>query len=60
MEVSVVNGGPEPVTIAQIMVDDANWVHTVDGSRQVERLERRTVRIPYPWVEGRAAHGHAW
>jgi zinc transporter ZupT len=52
MEVSVVNGGPEAVTIAQIMVDDANWVHTVDGSRRVERLERRTVRIPYPWVEG--------
>lgn len=52
MEVRVVNGGPEPVTIAQIMVDDANWVHTVDGSRTVERLDRRTVRIPYPWVEG--------
>lgn len=52
MEVSVVNGGPEAVTIAQVMVDDANWVHTVDGSRRVERLERRLVRIPYPWVEG--------
>jgi zinc transporter ZupT len=52
MEVSVVNGGPEAVTIAQIMVDDANWVHTLDGSRRVERLERRTVRIPYPWVDG--------
>jgi ZIP family zinc transporter len=52
MEVSVVNGGPQSVTIAQIMVDDANWVHTVDGNRTVERLERRTVRIPYPWVEG--------
>jgi len=52
MEVSVVNGGPEPVTIAQVMVDDANWVHTVDGNRRVERLGRRMVRIPYPWVEG--------
>ncbi len=52
MEVSVVNGGPQPVTVAQIMVDDANWVHTVNGSRTLERLERRTIRIPYPWVEG--------
>ena len=52
MEVRVVTGGPEAVTIAQIMVDDANWVHTVDGNRKVGRLERRTVRIPYPWVEG--------
>ena len=52
LEVSVVNGGPEAVTIAQVMVDDANWVHTVSGTRRIGRLERRTVRIPYPWVEG--------
>jgi zinc transporter, ZIP family len=52
MEVQVVNGGPEPVTVAQVMVDDANWVHELDGSRTIERLERRTIRIPYPWVEG--------
>jgi ZIP family zinc transporter len=52
MEVQVVNGGPEPVTVAQVMVDDANWVHRVDGSRTIERLERRTITIPYPWVEG--------
>jgi zinc transporter, ZIP family len=52
MEVTVVNGGPEAVTVAQVMVDDANWVHTLDGRRRMDRLERRTVRIPYPWVEG--------
>ena len=52
MEVQLVNGGPEPVTIAQVMVDDANWVHRVDGSRTVERLARRTITIPYPGVEG--------
>jgi zinc transporter, ZIP family len=52
MEVRVVNGGPEPVTVAQVMVDDANWVHSVDGSRTIDRLESRTITIPYPWVEG--------
>lgn len=52
MEVQVVNGGPEPVTIAQVMVDDANWVHRLDGSRTLDRLQRRTITIPYPWVEG--------
>lgn len=52
MEVRVVNGGPEAVTIAQIMVDEANWVHTLDGDRRLERLAARTIRIPYPWVEG--------
>ncbi|HEX6104144.1 MAG TPA: ZIP family metal transporter [Gemmatimonadales bacterium] len=52
MEVLVVNGGPEPVTVAQLMVDDANWVHTLDGSRTLARLDSRTIRVPYPWVVG--------
>lgn len=52
MEVTVVNGGPEPVTVAQLMVDDANWVHRLDGSRTIGRLETRTITVPYPWVEG--------
>src|SRR5262249_18259353 len=26
--------------------------HTVDGSRTIERLQRRTIDVPYPWVEG--------
>ena len=46
MEVSVVNGGPEPVTVAQIMVDDANWVHTVNGQ-------------PHPGAPG-APHHHGF
>ncbi|HJU87896.1 MAG TPA: hypothetical protein VJ672_00805 [Gemmatimonadaceae bacterium] len=52
MRVRVVNGGPEPVTIAQLFVDDASWVHTIDGPRTVERLGGRTLNVPYPWVEG--------
>jgi len=52
MEVTVVNGGPEPVTIAQLMVDDANWVHSLSGGRTLERLATRTITIPYPWVQG--------
>jgi ZIP family zinc transporter len=52
MEVEVVNGGPEPVTVAQVMVDDANWVHSVNGSRTLNRLESRIITIPYPWVKG--------
>ena len=52
MEVTVVNGGPEPVTVAQLMVDDANWVHSISGSRTIGRLERRIITVPYPWVEG--------
>src|SRR4026209_132023 len=52
MDVRVVNGGPEPVTIAQVMVDEANWVFGINGPATVNRLESRTISIPYPWVEG--------
>ncbi len=52
MQLHVVNGGPEPVTIAQVIVDDATWLHTIDGSREIGRLETRVITIPYPWVEG--------
>ena len=52
LRVRVVNSGPEPTTIAQVLVDDAIWAHTLDGPRTLGRLERRTLTIPYPWVEG--------
>ena len=52
MRVDVVNGGPEAVTVAQVLVDDASWVHSIDGSRTIGRLESRRLSIPYPWVEG--------
>ncbi len=52
MVVHVVNGGPEPVTVAQVLVDDASWLHYIDGDRTIGRLERRSIRVPYPWVEG--------
>ena len=52
MVVHIVNGGPEPVTVAQVLVDDASWLHYIEGDRTIRRLERRSIRIPYPWVEG--------
>ena len=52
LRVEVVNGGPQPVTIAQVFVDDASWVHSIDGPRTVERLGSRRLDVPYPWVEG--------
>jgi zinc transporter ZupT len=52
LRVHTVNGGPAPVTVAQVLVDDASWVHTIDGPRTIGRLESREITIPYPWVEG--------
>ena len=51
LRVDVVNGGPAPVTIAQVMVDEAYWRFTVTPAARVGRLGRATVDIPYPWVE---------
>jgi zinc transporter ZupT len=54
LEAQVVNGGPEPVTVAQVQVDEAYWDHRIEPGRTVPRLGRATVTVPYPWVEGEA------
>jgi zinc transporter ZupT len=54
--VFVVNGGPDPVTLSQVIVDEAFWAHTVTPAREIPRLGRATVEIPYPWVEGEPVH----
>jgi len=45
------NDGPDPVTIAQVLVDDAYWQHEITD-RELGRLETATIRIPYPWDDG--------
>jgi zinc transporter ZupT len=50
--VDVVNGGPDPVTVAQVMVDEAYWAHTISPAREIERLGRARIDLAYPWVEG--------
>ena len=51
---AVLNDGPDPVTIAQVQVDDAYWQFTVEPNPQLAHLRSATLRIPYPWVEGEA------
>lgn len=52
VRVHVANGGPEPVTVRQVMVDDAFWSFEIAGGPEIARLERTTIAIPYPWVHG--------
>lgn len=47
---TVVNGGPSPVTVAQVMVDEAFWDFTIRPGPVVPRLGRATIEIPYEWV----------
>ncbi len=50
--VHVLNDGPDPLTIAQVMVDDAYWSFTQEPAGKLRHLGSATLRIPYPWVEG--------
>ncbi len=50
IQMEVVNDGPQPVTIAQVMVDEAYWSFQAEPSPTVPRLGRALVTIPYPWV----------
>ncbi len=50
-EVHVTNGGPDPVEIAQILIDDAYWQFVMLSGRKLDRLESAVISIEYPWVE---------
>ena len=45
------NDGPDPVSIAQVQVNDA-FVAFEGAEGPIDRLQSETVRIRQPWVEG--------
>lgn len=45
------NDGPDPVTIAQVLIDDAYWAHEIED-RTLGRLESTTIDADYPWAAG--------
>lgn len=55
-ELSVMNEGPEPVRISQVLVDEAYWAFVQEPPGEIGPLGRATVHVPYPWV---AAEAHA-
>jgi zinc transporter ZupT len=54
--VTVFNDGQDPITIAQVTVDDAYWPFTADQGLEVGALRSSTLTIPYPWVAGETHH----
>lgn len=52
IKLEIINGGPDPVTVAQVLVDDAYWQHAISPGRTLARLETATIDLPYPWVDG--------
>ena len=47
-------GGSEPMTIAQVQVDDAYWSFTQEPAGPLDRMASASLHIPYPWVLGEA------
>lgn len=59
----VVNSGPEPVTISQVLVNDAYWDYAVySGGEQLTRpytlgpAQSARIVVPYHWQEGWDLH----
>jgi zinc transporter ZupT len=47
-------GGSEPVTIAQVQVDDAYWSFVQDPPGDLARLSTAWIHVPFPWTLGEA------
>jgi zinc transporter ZupT len=47
-------GGSEPMTIAQVQVDDAYWQFVQEPARPLGRGDTAWIRLSYPWVLGEA------
>ncbi len=48
----VLNDGPEPVTIAQVLVNDVYWKFDMKPSQTLEPLEKGKIELFYPWNDG--------
>jgi len=51
IELHLRNDGPDPVRIAQVLVDDTYWAFEATD-HDLGRLETSTVTLDYPWDEG--------
>jgi len=54
IELQVRNTGPEEVTIAQVVVNEAVMPFETTPSTSIHRLDRANIRINYPWSHGEA------
>ena len=50
--VPVTNGGPDPVTVAQVNVNDALTGFQMESGSKIPPLGSTEITIPYTWVEG--------
>jgi ZIP family zinc transporter len=51
IELHIRNDGPDTVTLAQLLIDDAYWDFDITDA-ELGRLQTATITIDYPWDEG--------
>jgi zinc transporter ZupT len=49
---SIRNVGPGPLSVGQVLVNEAIWDFSITPKRELARMARATVSIPYDWLEG--------
>jgi zinc transporter ZupT len=54
IEIAVRNTGPEDLTIAQVIINDAVWPYAVEPGPTIPRLDTATVHLDYAWSYGEA------
>ena len=50
IRVTILNDGIDPVSVAQVTVDEAFWEFSQEPSGPLGHLRRAELSIPYPWV----------
>jgi zinc transporter ZupT len=48
---NVRNEGPGPLSVGQLLVNDAIWDFSITPGREIGRMKRATLSIPYDWLE---------
>ncbi|HXG69246.1 MAG TPA: hypothetical protein VNJ04_01395 [Gemmatimonadaceae bacterium] len=54
IELHLRNTSPQPITLAQVNINDAIWPYSVTPSQAIPRLGSVVITMAYPWVQGEA------
>ena len=46
------NEGPGPLTVAQVLLNQAMWDFSITPGRELARLQSARISIPFDWIEG--------
>lgn len=52
ISIRVLNDGPEPVTIAQLLINNVYWKFRMEPGPTLAPLQHGLVEVDYPWVAG--------